>query len=114
MKQREIKFRAWFSGIPAMVYFGLGENNIDVYDSIDDKFTVDINDADLIMQYTGLKDVNGKEIYEGDIVVEEIQTGKYQPFEVKWHYTFAGFDMCAAPNWTILGNIYENPELLQK
>lgn len=129
MKQREIKFRAWFSGIPAMVYFRLGENNIDVYDSINDKFTVDINDADSIMQYTGLKDKNGKEIYEGDIVY--LKTNYHSRDKIfGWQYVEIIFDDVSfkAKNesghvydlfeetdegpycWSVIGNIYEHTE----
>jgi uncharacterized phage protein (TIGR01671 family) len=55
---REIKFRAWDKEDKVMVEFFPGDNLSDEY----------FCEPFIIMQYTGLKDKNGKEIYEGDIV----------------------------------------------
>lgn len=78
-----------------------------------------------VMQYTGLKDKNGKEIYEGDIV-----GGATHPQLIKWDTrtttqyghgdstttVFIGFSYGdwgkTAPEIEVIGNIYENPELL--
>jgi hypothetical protein len=72
-----------------------------------------------LMQYTGLKDKNGKEIYEGDICfIDNIQN-----FEVIWSrigFWFKREDgelfvLTPQNAWIeVIGNIYENPELLGK
>jgi uncharacterized phage protein (TIGR01671 family) len=73
------------------------------------------NDARFVlMQCTGLRDRKGKLVYEGDIVREVNITGRDEEYvsEVKW--VNAGFDLSVDPDFSIevLGNIYENPNLL--
>lgn len=78
-----------------------------------------------IMQYTGLKDKNGVEIYEGDILLIEINWG-YGPVKIlsKVYFENGCFRAKAlnshedtllieVPPCEVVGNIYENPELLQ-
>lgn len=70
-------------------------------------------DADLC-QYTGLKDRNGKEIYEGDILrLDSIRTTGsviwgHQGWEVDGH------DDISLTMFEIIGSIYQNPELISK
>jgi hypothetical protein len=69
-----------------------------------------------LMQYTGLKDKNGKEIFEGDVTTSEI--GDEPMAVVFWEGCFChkwpdGNGHIFNPkNIEIIGNIYENPELL--
>ena len=69
----------------------------------------------VVMQYTGLKDKNGKEIYEGDIIQFDFK-GELKTSVIKEH----SLDYCywmslpmGRREYEVIGNIYENPELVK-
>lgn len=115
---REIKFRAW-----EMNY----KEIIDV-DSIN--FETKIINTEcawrmfsevILMQYTGLKDVKGVEIFEGDIVIgksldfQGMGVVQYFPprFEIIGAKQHEGLFRVLESCCEVIGNIYENPELLE-
>ena len=124
--KKEIKFRAitregiMIYNIGAIEFFTTGSYRINEEIPIG---------ADKLMQFTGLKDKNGKEIYEGDIVNfgQKRKDGSMRNYEVKWHLDRFGMqnprssDYLWFDNYSkrprndeleVIGNIYENPELL--
>jgi uncharacterized phage protein (TIGR01671 family) len=129
---REIKFRAWDKFTKKMVFEGfnvIGEvtcfNCIEQYgdqhpNPIYETSIARLNDFTL-MQYTGLKDKNGKEIYEGDIVTFsgtmcDTAICLVEFYEGRFIFRLDDFswrDIMGWRNVEILGNIYENPELLK-
>lgn len=121
---REIKFRAWdgtkmYDKVSALypLYFNNGKYPIRVDDGPKD-FPIT---ALSIMQYTGLKDKNGAEIYEGDIVafIDDyfLNKGAVEYDAENWSYYFTNrhvvdMDEIDISQVEVIGNIYENPELL--
>ena len=125
----EIKFRVWDTENKEMLrvqeldfedtFYG-GRLSIRT-EQYNDYF--DIEDM-ILMQYTGLKDKNGKEIYEGDIIRATKRTDlelNYHNFKVFMHngcYMFGNYnahEFFDKFNFKeVIGNIYENKDLLEK
>ena len=68
-------------------------------------------DRHILMQYTGLKDKNGKEIYEGDILDA---TWGYRGEVEMDTFLMATLECTISDDVEVIGNIYENPELLEE
>ncbi|MBS6025971.1 MAG: hypothetical protein KIB00_18040 [Paeniclostridium sordellii] len=139
---RDIKFRAWDKEKNKMIYsdetypgsiYKFGFEMFNNYKlslskctdrsgrifNVDNEGVLIFNPVDAdIMQYTGLKDKNGKEIYEGDILLccelEINGTVFFNEgcFRVQWENCIEDlYENCDV--YEVIGNIYENPELLK-
>jgi len=116
---REIKFRAWLAETKKIVYFDLWGLDGNYIISADEMF--DEDDGDVVMQYTGLKDKNGREIYEGDIVKDNCGHWDKKEVEISPQFFHEAIEygllrglLSGKPVLEIIGNIYENPELIEK
>lgn len=109
---REIKFRAW-DGEQMREIWSLHypSKNVNVA-------TYDHNGSEMlkgdylknvpVMQYTGLLDKNGVEIYEGDIIDDHHGT----IYPMQWNYRLLATVLESSVE--VIGNIYENPELIKE
>lgn len=109
---RPIKFRAWSINDKYM-----GES----FSLTDELVSKDSNDTStakwvkdtIFMQFTGLKDKNGKEIYEGDILQHYSAGYHFGVFAVKWDDNGFWDYGISAEDSEVIGNIYEHGHLLE-
>ena len=119
---RELKFRAWWPNQKVMQYrasFGLAEG------------VLNHSSEWTWMQFVGLSDKHGKEVYEGDIVrgrlaenpgdmvyevteVVNIYEGLLAPFYMRVNFEEDWWKDALVDGFEVIGNIYENPELAPK
>lgn len=123
---REIKFRGKRESNNEMVYFDFcgmyrDINGIEIEPK---RFIRDCEykiKPETIGQSTGMKDKNGKEIYEGDLL--SVENGTYI-YKVVWDDRWARFvykntydgineSIFHVKEFEVVGNIYDNPELLE-
>lgn len=137
---RPIKFRIWSEGIDKGMFYPIsifienrGANT--VFKAFGEEHTLkdDTNPDMILMQYTGLLDKNGKEIYEGDIVKLEENMADTDLFFIRFENSWGGqykafiikngkidktwaLDNDFDRYWEgeVIGNIYENPNLLKE
>lgn len=143
---REIKFRAWNKArecmdIEPLTSYANSDWSVGLNEFLEDPFDAATGDPLILMQYTGLKDKNGKDIYEGDILkfksrkvstvidgvrqdvmrdnlgVVYFDTGKAGGPSAEFNCTEVGGN--DQPSWwmcslkEVIGNIYENGDLLK-
>ncbi|HEL1556043.1 TPA: hypothetical protein TXJ05_000177 [Streptococcus suis] len=120
------KFRAWDKASHAWrhdIYIGLDGLAKDLSQTGEEPFELPLDDV-IIMQSTGLFDKNGKEIFEGDVV--EVFDSRYtvfydsenasfrlKPRDKRWNTDYMS-NYAHEASFEIIGNIYENPELVEE
>lgn len=120
---KEIKFRAWDNDRKVMM------PNYGVVGQIDAECNAEGQQDEStnfeLMQYVGLKDKNGKEMYEKDIIKIEMYDNEYKLFVIEWNDDYCGYVLYYDSdeyeefnNWLdtstfeIVDNTFENYELL--
>jgi len=127
---REIKFRAWDKQTRNWCELYTVDNAVEWYNRKHSIFRGFFDRHIILMQYTGLKDKNGKEIYEGDIIDKSYTNplnGELviQRYIIKWHNGMYKavfikdkpyYDRCLWMEYKdteVIGNVFDNPELLE-
>lgn len=123
---REIKFRAWDGErLRNVGAIGWIDEELDYIST--SKYSGEVDEDIVIMQYTGLKDKYGIEIFEGDVLAFEddefkwIVKYEYDSFFAVGGEHYRGEGLMEFYDWhekrldvVVRGNIYENPELLKE
>lgn len=124
---REIKFRVWDGKKFGYIHLqsGVGKITLPGVDFMPHEYRdfgqIKLPDSTIFQQYTGLHDRNEKEIYEGDVMTfvdplnkaEIFWNDKLARFCRRIDGNSAFFNGEMANNGEVIGNIYENPELLE-
>lgn len=116
--KREIKFRAWNGKYMLNSAYGDWVS----FDGVSYTEAEKAKDY-ILMQFTGLKDKNGKEIYEGDFIQNVTDDGRrLSVFEITWQQSCCGFvkeredgrtfTLEISKYFEVIGNRFENPELI--
>lgn len=124
---REIKFRAWDGErLRSVNTIGWTNGEVDWLDT--PKYHGPIDEDIKLMQYTGIKDKCGVEIYEGDILKitcdfkagrKEILFDKVELTQCSWgcsdwfFFELIDNQLSGQQSFEVIGNIYENPELME-
>lgn len=112
---RDIKFRAWYTYRNSFYVYGLEAIRM---------LIAKPNGSDAVIeQYTGIKDKNGVEIYENDIVRQQMRFDEtngvifWQEEKSRFAINLDGFITTITKpqedSYEVVGNIHENPELLE-
>nr|DAW29548.1 MAG TPA: YopX protein [Caudoviricetes sp.] len=133
---REIGYRAWLKEEKRFIYpklilndFGsvveVAYNDIDIFTDELIEHRLLIEDV-VLEQFTGLRDKNGKRIYEGDLIKEVAYGRKFIIWEVRWHQDECCFELhrirgalygdsllSCDSQYEVIGNIHENKNLLE-
>lgn len=113
---RERKYRIYDKKTGGMEYLGLLEVS-QFFNTCTDEYIKNF----IVMEWTGLFDRGKKEIYEGDIVEKNFIIGGICKLQVKWVNAYAGFfignkhgtfSIANENELTIVGNVFENPDLV--
>jgi len=112
---RQIKFRAWDEKTKEIVEIDRINFNLGYAYYVDSKEELERVRLENCIQFTGLQDKNGKEIYEGDVV--ELNNSKYDIVFIEGEFCGANdngesIQMFEVINGSVIGNIYEHSELL--
>lgn len=127
IKMREIKFRAWDKEHKEWVNYSITDNKLEFYVKKADRWKIDQRGRRFVLsQCTGIKDINGEEIYEGDIfIARNYHNCKFKVIYDGSRFIGVNYDrerVCyvdssykdGSSRLEIIGNIYENPELLKE
>ena len=126
---RDIYFRAWDKKLKELTNYSISDIFIEFYNKDTDSWEIDREgERFTLCQYTGLKDKNNREIYEGDVIKaisfarwigvveysDENQAFIFDDLDKKYRGKSTVFMNQFDDGFEILGNIYENPELLKE